>query len=172
MDSWNPNRPYSRSRPELPPEQITYRDMQGIMASDIPTYQSGMFVASLTIHPPEAEQRPFRERVRMCFADFFPMFEVPFLYGGGWGRGCRPWTGTGRGHRRRNQRTLVRRAATASARLCALKIASSPSPVCSRRGVLHHGSTTPYRGQPGAGSVSTCRSILSANSRSIPQATF
>ena len=88
MDSWNPDRPYARSRPEMPPEQITYRDMQGIMTSDIPTYQSGMFVASLTIHPPEAEQRPFRERVRMCFADFFPMFEVPFLYGGGWDRGA------------------------------------------------------------------------------------
>jgi len=86
MDSWDPNRPYSRRRPEMPPEQITYRDMQGIMASDIPTYQSGMFVASLTVHPPEAEQKPYRERVRMCFADFFPMFEVPFTYGGGWGR--------------------------------------------------------------------------------------
>ena len=54
MDSWDPIRPYSRSRPELPPEQITYRDMQGIMASEIPTYQSGMFVAGLTVHPPEA----------------------------------------------------------------------------------------------------------------------
>jgi len=86
MDNWNPDRPYSRRRPEIPPDQITYRDMQGIMTSDIPTYQSGMFVASLTIHPPEAEQRPFRERVRMCFADFFPMFEVPFAFGGGWGR--------------------------------------------------------------------------------------
>ena len=86
MDSWNPDRPYARSRPEMPPEQITYRDMQGIMTSDIPTHQSGMFVASLTIHPPEAEQRPFRERVRMCFADFFPMFEVPFANGGGWDR--------------------------------------------------------------------------------------
>ncbi len=88
MDSWNPDRPYSRRRPEIPPDQITYRDMRGIMTSDIPTYQSGMFVASLTIHPPDAEQRPSRERVRMCFADFFPMFEVPFLYGGGWDRGA------------------------------------------------------------------------------------
>ena len=85
MDSWDPNRPYSRRRPELPPDQMTYRDMQGIMASDLPTYQSGMFVAGLTVHPPDSEQRPFRERARMCFADFFPMFEVPFAYGGGWG---------------------------------------------------------------------------------------
>lgn len=86
MDSWNPDRPYSRRRPEVPPEQITYRDMHGIMTSEIPTYQSGMFIASLTVHPSGTDQRPFRERVRMCFADFFPMFEVPFAYGGGWGR--------------------------------------------------------------------------------------
>jgi putative ABC transport system permease protein len=86
MDSWNPDRPYSRRRPEIPPDQITYRDMRGTMASDIPTHQSGMFVASLTIHPPNTEQRPFRERVRMCFSGFFPMFEVPFVYGGGWDR--------------------------------------------------------------------------------------
>lgn len=86
MDSWDPNSPYSNRNPELPPEQITYRDMQGIMTSEIPTYQSGMFVASLTVHPSEAEQRPFRARVRMCFADFFPLFDVPFAYGGGWGR--------------------------------------------------------------------------------------
>jgi putative ABC transport system permease protein len=60
--------------------------MQGIMTSDIPSLQSGMFVAALTVHPPGEEQRPYREQVRMCFADFFPMFEVPFAYGGGWGR--------------------------------------------------------------------------------------
>ncbi len=86
MDSWDPNQPYSRRRPEIPPEQITYRDMQGIMTSEIPTSQSGMFVAALTVHPPEAEQRPYRAKVRMCFADFFPMFEVPFAHGGGWDR--------------------------------------------------------------------------------------
>ncbi len=86
MDSWGPDRPYSQSRPEIPPEQITYRDMQGIMRSDIPTHQSGMFVAALTVHPDGEGQRPYRERARMCFSDFFPLFEVPFEFGGGWGR--------------------------------------------------------------------------------------
>src|SRR6202011_1302517 len=28
--------------------------------------------------------RPFRETVRLCFSDFFPMFDVPFRYGSGW----------------------------------------------------------------------------------------
>ena len=86
MDSWNPDRPFSRNRPEVPPNQITYRDMKGIMTSEIPTLQSAMFVAGLTIHPPDENQRPYRERVRMCFSDFFPLFDVPFQYGGGWDR--------------------------------------------------------------------------------------
>lgn len=83
MDSWDPDRPFDRNHPERPPYQLTYRDMKGIMTSDIPTLQSGMFIAGLTVHP-EGDLRPFREDVRMCFADFFPLFEVPFAFGRGW----------------------------------------------------------------------------------------
>lgn len=86
MDSWGPDRPFSRNRPEAPPNQLTYRDMKGIMVSEIPTLQSGMFVANLTIHPDAEGQRPFRESTRLCFADFFPLFETPFAFGGGWDR--------------------------------------------------------------------------------------
>jgi putative ABC transport system permease protein len=83
MDSWDPDRPFDRNHPERPPYQITYRDMKGIMTSEIPTLQSGMFVASLTVHP-EGDLRPFREHTRMCFADFFPLFDAPFAFGRGW----------------------------------------------------------------------------------------
>lgn len=83
MDSWDPDRPFDRYHPERPPYQVTYRDMKGLMSSDIPTLQSGMFIAGLTVHP-EGILRPFREDVRMCFADFFPLFEVPFAFGRGW----------------------------------------------------------------------------------------
>lgn len=84
MDSWDTDRPFSENHPERPPNQLTYRDMKGIMGSEIPTLQSGMFVADLTIHPNDEDQRPFRERVRLCTADFFNLFEVPFAHGGGW----------------------------------------------------------------------------------------
>lgn len=84
MDSWGPDRPFSRNRPEVPPNQITYRDMKEIMRTDIPTLQSGMFVTSLTVHPVSENQRPKRESVRMCFADFFQLFDVPFAHGAGW----------------------------------------------------------------------------------------
>ena len=85
LDSWDPNRAYDDDHPECPPEQITYRDMNGLMESEIPTHQSGMFKASLTVQPESEAEKPYREIVRVCFSGFFPMFEVPFQYGGGWG---------------------------------------------------------------------------------------
>jgi putative ABC transport system permease protein len=84
MDSWDPERTWDDDEPDEPPDQMTYMDVRGIMVSDIPTYQSGMYKTYLTVHPEDEGQRPFREEVRMCFADFFPMFDVPFRYGSGW----------------------------------------------------------------------------------------
>jgi putative ABC transport system permease protein len=84
MDSWDPLKPYPGNDPTQPPTQITYRDMVGIMKSTIPVRQSGMFVSNLYVYPDPKVSRPFRELVRLCFADFFPMFDVPFRYGAGW----------------------------------------------------------------------------------------
>jgi len=88
MDSWNPERPYDDEHPERPPKQVTYRDARGIMESDIPTLQTVMFGASLTVQPESENEQPYREDIRMCFNDFFAMFEVPFLYGGPWSDGA------------------------------------------------------------------------------------
>jgi len=84
LDSWSPERSYDRDHPDLPPDQVTYRDMAEIMKSKIPTHAGGMFKADLTVHPAGDGQKPFRQLVRMCFADFFPMFDVPFQFGSGW----------------------------------------------------------------------------------------
>lgn len=85
MDAWDPTRPWDDDDPEEPPDQVTYRDMEAVMQSDIPTYSSGMYKAQLTVHPEGEGERPFRSMVRMCYSDFFPMFDVPFQYGSGWG---------------------------------------------------------------------------------------
>jgi putative ABC transport system permease protein len=85
MDNWDPLRSYPGEVPR-PPTQITYRDMNAIMKSKIPVRQAGMFKASLYVYPDPQVGRPTRELVRMTFADFFPMFDVPFKYGGGWDR--------------------------------------------------------------------------------------
>lgn len=84
MDSWDPLRPYPGNDPTLPPTQLTYRDMTGIMKSNIPVRQSGMFKSNLYVYPDPKAGRPFPETVRLCFADFFPMFDVPFLFGAPW----------------------------------------------------------------------------------------
>jgi len=86
MDSWEPGEPYNDDRPEEPPEQLTYRDLRAALASDIPTLQTGMYKSLMTVHPETGSERPFRALSRNCFADFFEMFDTPFLYGGPWDR--------------------------------------------------------------------------------------
>jgi putative ABC transport system permease protein len=82
LDAWDP----AVDPPHLGgvPTQITYRDLRGIMESDIPARQAGSYVSNLYVYPEEREIRPFRETVRLTWGDFFPMFEVPFRYGGPW----------------------------------------------------------------------------------------
>ncbi|MEZ5333426.1 MAG: ABC transporter permease [Thermoanaerobaculia bacterium] len=84
IDNWRPEVPWDEDRPEEPPDQIAYPDAVNLMASDIPTRQSAMFKASLTVHPEGEGKRPYRAMTRLVFHDFFPMFEVPFAYGGPW----------------------------------------------------------------------------------------
>ena len=85
IDTWDPDSPFDDDYPERPPNQVSYRDLRAIMESDIPTYQSGMFKSSLTIQPEGENESPYRASSRLCFAGFFPMFEVTFEFGGPWG---------------------------------------------------------------------------------------
>lgn len=84
VDTWDPNQPYFEDRPELPPEQLTYRDAKALQDSDIPTYKSYMFKTAGVIQPANEEIAPFIEIGRMAFNDFFAMFDIPFEYGGAW----------------------------------------------------------------------------------------
>jgi putative ABC transport system permease protein len=84
LDSWDPMKPYPGDDATQVPPQITYRDMVEIMKSDLPVRQSGMFKSNLLLYPPKEIGRPRKVLTRLCFSDFFPMFEVPFRYGSGW----------------------------------------------------------------------------------------
>ena len=86
LDSWDPAAPFSSSRPG-PPQQITYRDLRGILKTGIPLRQTGMFKSRMYVYPNASNtvgDRPFQQQVRLAFSDFFPMFDVPFRYGSGW----------------------------------------------------------------------------------------
>jgi putative ABC transport system permease protein len=86
LDNWDPSRAYVAEDPNSLPTQITYRDMRGLMRSDIPTRQGGTFKTRFFVFPDPKQGRPFRQDVRMVFSDFFPMFEIPFQYGSGWNK--------------------------------------------------------------------------------------
>jgi len=92
MDNWDPASPYPDSgngtNPHHLPTQITYRDAMELMRSKIPQRQSAQFQSIMVITPDRRVSRPYNERVRLVFGDFFPMFDVPFQYGHGWDRGA------------------------------------------------------------------------------------
>jgi putative ABC transport system permease protein len=82
MDSWDPNQPY-RAQRNLPPPEMTYRDTQALLRSNIPERKVVMYSTEGVIsHAGSAA--PERVSTRVTGADFFSMFEVPFLYGNGW----------------------------------------------------------------------------------------
>lgn len=70
--------------PGEPPKHITYQDMIGLMATSIPKFQTGVGKAGTFTFPDDPNIKPYRVDLRLCFNDFFPMFDVPFAYGGAW----------------------------------------------------------------------------------------
>jgi putative ABC transport system permease protein len=72
--------------PEYPPFLVTYRDAKALYRSSIPTRSVMMFRSVRVVEPARAGLKPFSASVRVTTADFFPMFDVPFLYGSGWTR--------------------------------------------------------------------------------------
>jgi putative ABC transport system permease protein len=86
IDSWDPEEPANDKQPEMPPEQLTYRDATALKASDIPARSLVMFKSERVLDPQESDREAFRTLIRVTHGDFFPMFEAPFLYGSGWNR--------------------------------------------------------------------------------------
>jgi putative ABC transport system permease protein len=84
MDSWDPNRPYDMSRPQLPPPMLSYRDAQHIAQSSIPLRHVVMHKDLGVLTGGTAHKQPDAVQSRLTTADFFAMFDVPFRYGSGW----------------------------------------------------------------------------------------
>jgi putative ABC transport system permease protein len=81
----DPDQGFSR-HPEYPPWQLTYQDAQALYASDIPMRSVMMFKAWQIVTPDREGVKPFGANIRVTTADFFRVFDVPFLYGVGWSR--------------------------------------------------------------------------------------
>ncbi len=84
MDSWSPLRPFDDDYPERGPHQVTFHDAERLIAAAAGKRQTAMFESSLVIEPLTQGELPFEAGARVTFADFFSMFDVPFIYGSGW----------------------------------------------------------------------------------------
>ncbi|MFS1525742.1 ABC transporter permease [Microbulbifer sp. 2304DJ12-6] len=84
LDSWDPNEAFDTAN-ELP-WQLTYRDTQALLRSDIPTHQVAMHRFGFTVELEDSQLRPFVASARVTSRDLFTLFDVPFLYGGTWDR--------------------------------------------------------------------------------------
>lgn len=82
VDSWDPYE--AAEEPDLPPPQVTYRDGTALLAAKKARRQVLSYRSARVIQPADPAQLPFMADSRSTSADFFAMFDTPFLYGGGW----------------------------------------------------------------------------------------
>ena len=69
---------------EEPPEQVSWMDGMNLLKAGRADRQALMTGGAVAIEPPDASIDPFFESARFTTRDFFPMFGVPFRYGGAW----------------------------------------------------------------------------------------
>lgn len=82
LDSWDPHE--AAVDPDLPPRQVTSRDGTALLAAQKARRQVLSYRTWRVIQPDDPDQLPFEVNSRSTSADFFPMFDTPFLHGGGW----------------------------------------------------------------------------------------
>jgi len=82
LDNWDPND--KREGGFEPPDQMTYLDAMALMKAHKAYRQVASNRSGLVLEPAGEDARPFSVTARNTWADFFPMFDLPFLYGSGW----------------------------------------------------------------------------------------
>lgn len=82
MDTWDVNDPFDEG--QNPPDQLTYTDATNLMKANKAFRQSIQAQAYAVIEPQDPEILPLTVSARANSADFFAMFDVPFIYGAAW----------------------------------------------------------------------------------------
>ncbi|MCI0518287.1 MAG: ABC transporter permease [Woeseiaceae bacterium] len=82
LDSWDPYE--AAEEPNEPPDQVTYIDGTALLAAGKARRQVLSYRSGRVMQPEGEGQLPFQVASRSTSADFFPMFDTPFLYGSGW----------------------------------------------------------------------------------------
>ena len=85
VDNWDANRPWDDDNPSEPPDLMTYQDVRNLVAAHKAEHEAGFFPNVLPLEPPQREIKPYMVEALFTTNGFFPIFEPPFKYGGGWG---------------------------------------------------------------------------------------
>jgi putative ABC transport system permease protein len=81
IDNWGPQ---GRSPDGEPPNAMDYTDAMALMREHRAKRQSAMYQISPSIVPADAGKHPLNVSGHAVYGEFFPMLDVPFLYGSGW----------------------------------------------------------------------------------------
>lgn len=86
IDSWGADDPYDNDEPDKIPWELTWRDANALLESDIPSLQAAMFKAAAVLQVDNEDIKPSLQILRVTGRDFFELFDTPFLYGGAWSK--------------------------------------------------------------------------------------
>ena len=81
IDAWGPN---SRRGGSEPRDALTYIDAVSLMRDHRAQLQSALYPIAPTVHSGDPTQKSRTAPGQAVYSEFFPMLNVPFLYGGGW----------------------------------------------------------------------------------------
>src|SRR4051812_36943015 len=80
LDNWGPE----NTEKGEPPPAISYKDGIALLRAHKAKRQTVTYPVGLSVIPEDPSRLPMREGAYATGADFFPMFDVPFLQGGPW----------------------------------------------------------------------------------------
>jgi putative ABC transport system permease protein len=86
IDNFGPQSKMPIETDDLLPPIVTYFDATEWMRSYSAVRQAAMYPISITITPSDPARNPIHVDARATYGDFFPMFNVPFQFGGPWSR--------------------------------------------------------------------------------------
>ncbi|URL57541.1 ABC transporter permease [Luteibacter flocculans] len=82
IDNWGPE----NTKEGEPPPALSYKDATALLRANKAKRQTVTYPVGVSVIPEDPSRMPMRQGAYATGADFFPMFDVPFLQGQGWTR--------------------------------------------------------------------------------------
>jgi putative ABC transport system permease protein len=82
IDSWGPQQSFNGDGE--PPQALDYTDAMALMRAHAAKRQTLLYPVQVSLMPGGNRSLPVKANGYAVYADFFPMFEVPFRYGNHW----------------------------------------------------------------------------------------